>query len=716
MAEYFETEETTKGYDPDIFRRILSYLKPYRAGVAVAVAALVVSTAGELFLPLLIQRVVDETVIPDYRMVRSAAAAGSNAVAAVSRLTSDPATRRFETAEGLVSFVPRSALGKLARSEERALSDSGVLDEAGWYVVRYSSDDRAAGIVGARPALFVTGTCGAGGDPGGLCAAIRLDDLASLPSSERLALRSGDVSALGRWAVIFCFVLLAVLAATFAQTFVTNQIGQRVMKDMRLELYDRTASQSLAFLSRHPVGRLVTRLTGDVETINQFFTEVLVAFLKDLAIMAGALVVLARLSPALAVVTFLSLPPVFIVTGISRVKARDAFRKQRSAVSRVNAYLSERLSGIQVVQLFAQEERSGKEFSERNADLLKANLDEMYVFAAFRPVVDFLASATTVVVVIVGAWLYFGQSISIGVLVAFINLVGMFYSPLKDIAEKYTMLQSAMAGGERVFKLLDADERIPDAPVRALPASVAGRIEFDEVRFGYKAGEEVIKGLSFSVESGEMVAIVGYTGAGKTTITNLIARLWDVDGGTILLDGIPIKDLPLADLRRSIAPVLQDVFLFSGSVADNIKLGLPLSDEEVELAARAVYAHDFIAALPEGYATMLSEGATNISSGQRQLISFARVVAHDPRIVILDEATSSVDTETERLIKLGMDRILSGRTSIVIAHRLSTIKHADRILVLSDGRLVESGTNEELLARNGLYANLYRLQYERGTP
>lgn len=716
MAEYFETEEMTKGYDPQIFKRIIGYLRPYRIGVAAAVAALVVSTAGELFIPLLVQRVVDETVIPNYRLVRSSAASAGGDAAAAAVLTADPGARTLVASDGSISFVPRSALRKISRKEEQALTDSGALGPDEWYVLGYGADGSAARIIASRPALFLLGSDGGGGADGALRAAIRLDDLAGLPGKDRLALRSGDVSALGRWAVFFCVVLLAVLAATFVQTYVTNLIGQRVMKDMRLELYDSTASQSLAFLSRHPVGRLVTRLTGDVETINQFFTEVLVAFLKDLAIMVGTLVVLARLSPALALVTFLSLPPVFIVSGISRVKARDAFRKQRSAVSRVNAYLSERLSGIQVVQLFAQEERSGREFAERNADLLKANLDEMYVFASFRPLVDFLASVTTVVVIIVGASLYFGQSITIGVLIAFINLVGMFYSPLKDIAEKYTLLQSAMAGGERVFKLLDADERIPDRPTRSLPDPVAGRVEFDAVRFGYKAGEEVLKGLSFAVESGEMVAIVGYTGAGKTTITNLIARLWDVDSGTICLDGIPVGELPLAELRRSIAPVLQDVFLFSGSVSDNIKLGLELSDEEVERAARAVYAHDFISALPDGYATMLSEGATNISSGQRQLISFARVVAHDPRIVILDEATSSVDTETERLIKLGMDRILSGRTSIVIAHRLSTIKNADRILVLSDGRLVESGTNDELLARNGLYANLYRLQYERGAP
>jgi ATP-binding cassette subfamily B protein len=325
--------------------------------------------------------------------------------------------------------------------------------------------------------------------------------------------------------------------------------------------------------------------------------------------------------------------------------------------------------------------------------------------------VEWLSTVTTAVIISIGAMMILDFSISLGVLIAFINLVGMFYSPVMDIAEKYTLLQSAMAGGERVFQLLDTDEKISDEGRHRVEGMVRGHIEFRDVRFSYNKGEEVLKGLNFSVHPGEMAAIVGYTGAGKTTITNVMARLWDIQSGEILLDGIPVKDIPLDELRRSCLPVLQDVFLFSGTVSDNIRLGLNLSDEEVEEAAKAVHAHEFISRLPEGYKTVLSEGATNISSGQRQLISFARVIAHNPAIVILDEATSSVDTETERLIQLGMQRVLAGRTSIVIAHRLSTIRHADRILVLSSGRLLEQGKHDELIAKNGLYAGLYRLQY-----
>jgi ATP-binding cassette subfamily B protein len=485
------------------------------------------------------------------------------------------------------------------------------------------------------------------------------------------------------------------------------------MKDMRLQLFKKTTAQSTAFLSRHPVGRMVTRLTGDVETINEFFTSVLVAFLKDLSVMAGVLFTLFYLSPKLALVVLVTMPPVLVVTAISRLKARDAFRQQRTASSRVNSYLSERLSGVQVVQLFLGERKSRREFGERNQELLDANLGEMYVFAIFRPLVEWLSTITTAVIIAVGANMVLDLSLSLGVLIAFINLVAMFYAPVMDIAEKYTLLQSAMAGGERVFKLLDTQEFIPDQGTRPIEGTVRGHVIFEDVHFSYKKGEEILKGLSFTVNPGEMAAIVGYTGAGKTTITNVLARLWDIDTGAILLDGIPIRDIPLAELRRSVLPVLQDVFLFSGTVAENISLGLSMDEGRIEEAARAVYAHEFISRLPEGYQTHLSEGATNISSGQRQLISFARVIAHNPAIVILDEATSSIDTETEHLIQLGMQRVLAGRTSIVIAHRLSTIRHADRILVLSGGRLVEEGKHDELIRQNGLYAGLYKLQYEK---
>jgi ATP-binding cassette subfamily B protein len=587
MADsYFDTDDITREYDSRIVRRIFAYLKPYKLLVFLTIAAIIVSTLGELFIPVLLQWIIDD----------------------------------------------------------------GILVK--------------------------------------------------------------DVSILTRGSVFYFFFLLVVFVFTFLQTWTSNLMTQRIMKDMRLGLFEKTISQSTSFLSRHPVGRIVTRLTGDVETMDEFFTTVLAAFLKDISIMIGVMITLFILSPQMGLLICVILPPVAIVTFISRIKARDAFRRQRTAASKVYAYLAERLAGMQVVQLFRQEKKSLREFKEGNRELKDANLGEMYVFATFRPIVEWFSTLTMALVIVVGSKMVLSQSLSLGVLIAIISLVQMFFQPVTDIAEKYTMLQSAMAGGEKVFKLMDTNEHIPDTGTAAINTAVRGHVEFDNVRFAYKEGEDVLKGLTFDVKPGEMAAIVGYTGAGKTTIINVLARLWDINAGEIRIDGIPIKNIPLEELRRSIMPVMQDVTLFSGTVEENISLGLELSQEEIIEAAKTVHAHEFISRLPDGYKTFLSERASNISTGQRQLISFARVIAHNPSVVILDEATSSIDTETERLIQLGLKKVLAGRTSVVIAHRLSTIKDADRIMVLSSGRLAEEGNHEQLIARGGLYSGLYRLQYD----
>jgi ATP-binding cassette subfamily B protein len=528
--------------------------------------------------------------------------------------------------------------------------------------------------------------------------------------------RGADLDRITGVILVLLVALAAVFVATYVQTWNSSLIGQRVMKDLRLSLFRKTISQSTGFLSRNPVGRIVTRLGGDVETINDFFTSVMVALLKDISVMAGALITLFLLSPRLALVVLACMPPVVVCTALSRVKARDAFRRQRAASSAVTSYLSERLSGLPIVQYFRRERKSMGEYGALNDELLAANLGEIHVYAVFRPIVEFIATFTTATLIAVGSLLVLDLTLSLGVLIAFINLVAMFYAPVMDISEKYTILQSAMAGGERVFALLDTDQRISDTGKREISA-IRGHIEFENVNFSYKTGEEVLQNLNFQVKPGEMAAIVGYTGAGKTTITNVLTRLWDIDSGTIRLDGIDIREIPLKTLRGRVLPVLQDVFLFSGTIADNITLGLDLppaaAREAAISAAKAVKAHDFIMRHSEGYDTPLSEGAANISGGERQLISFARVIAHDPAIVVLDEATSSVDTETEQSIQAGMERVLAGRTSIVIAHRLSTIRSADRILVLKGGAVAEQGRHDALIAQNGLYATLYRLQFQQ---
>ena len=709
MSDYFETEDVVKGYDRHIVARILSYVKPYRFLAVCTLFALGFSTLGELAIPVIQQRVIDEAILVRFLLVRGDVLA--QAGPALPQGTRDALERSLAHPQriwiGTQCLVPLGKDRNLIGRDEARLREKGIIAAGEWYAFSYIPGDAASEVMAAHEDLFLIGTHGG---------AIQTQDLASLDAGEIGALRRRDVGYIIHAALVLLGILAGVLVFTFIQTWTAALIGQQVMKDLRLALFQKTAAQSTAFLSRHPVGRLVTRLTGDVETINEFFTSVLVAFLKDLCSMVGVLGTLFFLSPALALVVLATLPPVMVLTAMSRLRARDAFRQQRTASSRVNAYLSERLAGVQVVQLFRGEAKSIREFGRRNHELMHANLGEMYVFATFRPLVEWFSIFTVAVVIAVGSNFALHLSLSLGVLIAFINLVGMFYAPVMDIAEKYTLLQSAMAGGERVFKLLDTEEQIPNQGKELAPGTIRGRVSFEDVHFAYKSGEEVLRGLSFTVEPGEIAAIVGYTGAGKTTIINVLTRLWDIDCGCIRLDGIPLPEIPLEVLRASVLPVLQEVFLFSGTVAENISLGLPLSEERILEAAKAVHAHDFITRLPQGYKTMLSEGATNISSGQRQLISFARVIAHNPAIVILDEATSSVDTETEGLIQLGMQQVLAGRTALVIAHRLSTIRHADRILVLSGGSLAEAGKHEDLIARGGLYAGLYRLQYQGMVP
>jgi ATP-binding cassette subfamily B protein len=708
LRDFIETEDVVREYDSKILKRIFHYIKRYKGLVFITMFALLLSTLGELLVPILEQRLIDDAIMPVWLRIDKTYIKNSDLDAAskteLERMIKHPGT--LET--GAYFFVPEKKEIGLNAKIKKKLESSKILDGERWYAfdkISSNGSNEREEVIERYPSLFYHDTN---------TGAIKNDDLLKLTVGDREIIRKDDIWQI----VIVCAGLLIVLAivftATFAQIFAASLVGQRVMKDMRIELFTHTASLSTGFLSDNPVGRIVSRLTGDVETINEFFTSVVVALLKDLSLMAGVLITLFYLAPKLAIVVLVCLPPVLIAAQFCRKRARDAFRRQRIASSAINSYTSEHLSLLNVVQLFRREKKTKKEFNGRNDELLQANIDEMFVYATFRPLVEFLSVLTSAAVLVSGAIFVLDLSVSLGILVAFINLVALFYSPVMDISEKYTLLQSAMAGGERVFNLLDKNEKISDS-ASSFNKEIEGSIEFKNVFFSYKKGEPVIKDLSFKVDRGEQVAIVGYTGAGKTTITNILARLWDIDNGVITIDGINIKDIPVKTLRRSVLPVLQDVFLFSGTIAENISLGLPLSEEEIKAAARTVHADTFIEKLASGYNTVLSEGAVNISHGEKQLISFARVIAHNPKVVILDEATSSIDTETEKLLQEGMAKVLDGRTSIVIAHRLSTIRGADRILVLSGGALAEEGSHAGLLAKNGLYSLLCKLQFEPDT-
>lgn len=710
MSEFFEADDVVKDFDSTIVARIFRYVKPYKVLLVWSVLALVLSTLGELLLPVLVQRTIDDSLVVSWSALQPGA-------------FDDPRLSGFlkhqEVREaGRYLFVRRVKLSSLTPAVREALEAEGLLDPGPYYLTAWTDPATLPGRIRGDTRLLSSTIGGNFNSEGG---PVLVDGWFVAPESYLLTLdpeaarilRVADRQMVSLNGTFFIVLLLIVLLSTFLQTWTTSLIGQKVMKDLRMDLFRHTTAQSLAFLSRQPVGRLVTRLTSDVETINEFFTSVVVSFVKDISIMAGVLGVLFVMNPRLALITTISLPPVLFATSISRRKARDAFRRQRTWLSRVNAFIAEHVSGVPVVKLFCREAASAAEFEKHDRELLNANLGEMYVFATFRPLIEFFSSTSVAVILWFGAGLHGRNLITLGTLIAFVNLIRMFYSPLQDISEKYTILQSAMAGGERVFKLLDSDDRVPDEPRVGMPDFVRGHIEFRNVWFAYRGEDWVIKDLSFRVEPGETVAIVGYTGAGKSTIAALLARLWDVQKGEILLDGVSLRDLPLDGLRSSIRPVMQDVFLFSGTVAENIDLGLKLPRSAIENAAAAVNADGFIRALPDAYDTKLGEGAATLSSGQRQLLSFARVVAHEPSIVVLDEATSSVDTETERLVQQGLEELMRGRTTVAIAHRLSTIRHADRILVMSEGRLAEEGDHDSLIAKGGIYYNLYRLQYER---
>ena len=509
--------------------------------------------------------------------------------------------------------------------------------------------------------------------------------------------------------------LVTILSVSYFQTLLLNTIGQRVMYDLRQQIFARLQGIELAFYDRNPVGRLITRLTTDVDSLNELFTSGVVEVLGDLVLIFGALVMMFYFNWRLALVSLLVVPLLIAVTAWFRRGAREGFRQVRTKIARLNAFTQEHLSGAQVVQLFNREAKALAAFTGINDAHRRANIETIFYFAVFYPLVNLISSIGIAAIVWYGGGQVIRETMTIGTLVAFLQYTQRLWMPIQDISDKYNLFQAAVVASERIFKLLDTPVLIgsPTAPVTPASGSRArGRIEFRNVWFAYQNEEWVLRNVSFTVEPGQSVALVGHTGSGKTTISSLLMRFYDIQRGEILLDGVDIRQWDLELLRRNFAVVLQDVFLFSGDVAGNIRLGNPeITAERVEWAAREVHAAGFIEALPEGYRSRVRERGAGFSVGQKQLISFARALAFDPRILVLDEATSSIDTETEQLIQKAIDRVMNDRTSIIIAHRLSTIQRVDQIIVLHRGEIRERGSHQELLALRGLYYKLYQLQF-----
>lgn len=512
--------------------------------------------------------------------------------------------------------------------------------------------------------------------------------------------------------VLFAGALIGEFLFFYCQFYSTMAVAQKSLADLRLELFTHLQELPASFFERNPVGRLVTRLTTDVDAINEAFSAGTLTIFMDVLTLLGIVVIMLILDVRLALVTLALLPPLLIALNFFRVRSREVYRLIRERIARINAFLQETLSGVMVVQLFAQEKKLFAEFTQRNREHRDANhLSNIYEATLFA-LVEAVSSISIAVMLWYGAEQIIKGTVALGTLVAFIEYLQKFFVPIREFSTKYTTMQSAMTAVERVFQLLDTPISItsPQAPYR--PARVHGRIAFEHVWFAYKGEDWVLRDVSFTVEPGEKIALVGATGAGKTTISKLLNRFYDVQRGAVLVDGVDVRQWDVRHLRRQIGVVLQDVFLFAGDVATNISLGRSdLSLAELERAARYVNADRFIRQLPHGYAEPLRERGSNLSAGQRQLLSFARALAYNPAILVLDEATANVDSETELLIQDALGKLMAGRTTLVIAHRLSTIQNADRILVMHKGQVREVGTHQELLDRRGIYWRLYRLQY-----
>ena len=675
---YHEEEALGKGYDGRLMKRLLLYARPYWLIILACIILLLIVTATELARPYLIKIAIDDYITPGPLVVW------------------EPGDEPQEGIEyrGQV-YVPRHRLTEEYPGQAKAQL---LTYEGDFYLVDgyMEGTDYSVQRDGERLVLD---------SEAGLFAATPLAD------EDYRAFRGPDRDALIRLALIYLAIIALGFGLNYLQIYFLHRTGQQIIFNIRHQVFSHLQRLSLRFFDTNPVGRLVTRVTNDTEALDQMFTGVVVYLFKDIFMLLGIVIVMLQLNTRLALVSFTLMPLVIIATIVFRIKARGAYREVRVRLARINATLAENITGMRTVHIFHQMKKKYREFNEINHAHYRASFRELKIFAVFRPFIDLVYFLALALLIWYGGGNVIQGLIPFGVLYAFIQYIEMFFRPINDMAEKYNIMQSAMASSERIFQLLDTpvDIKSPQQPV---PAEIEGEIEFCNVWFAYNPGEWVLRDVSFTIEKGQTVAFVGATGAGKTSIINLISRLYDIQKGQILIDGVDIKEMDLDHLRKNVAVVLQDVFMFSGTIADNIRLNSDIDDQQIQHIAEVVDAHRFISRLPRAYESEVKERGATMSAGQRQLLAFARALAFEPKILILDEATANIDTETEQVIQKAMNTISRGRTTLVVAHRLSTIQSADKIIVMHKGKVREIGSHQELLARGGYYYNLYQLQYK----
>jgi ATP-binding cassette, subfamily B, multidrug efflux pump len=683
VSDHFEGDDVLgKAFDAQLMRRLLRYLKPYRAMFAVCVLLTLALAGIQLLIPFLTKTAIDSFMTLPYAVVQ----------------LPEPPQEGFPIDLGEGRYLVETL--SVDPEVRRTWDESDGLSVERYLFLPHTSEQA---VYPARfPDVFTAVS-------GGWIASN--EDLRRLPADELESLRGTSVSGIVRLASLFVLILFARFAFGVLQIYMLQYTGQRVMYDMRREILAHTLRLPLRFFDRAPVGRLVTRVTSDVQAINEMVTSMLVSLFSDAFLVLGILIVMFRLEWRLALVMFAFFPVIVFAAWQFRNRVRSAYREVRKQIARLNAYLQESLSGMRIIQVFVQEVKANARFGDINQAKYAADMRQLMTFSVFRPLMSFLSSFAIALVIWYGGLNVLRGSLSLGALTAFIQYVGMLFEPVLRLSEGYNVLQAAMASSERIFRLLDEPQEDPGEGQTI--ESFHARIEFKDVWFAYDGEDWILKGVSFVAEPGQSVAIVGPTGSGKTTIIRILLRMYPIQKGQILLDNVPIEKLDLAYLRSRMAVVLQDVFMFSGDVMDNIRLRSDIPEQKAVESARFVNA-DFVEKLPDGYHTEVKERGVTLSVGERQLLSFARAVAFDPDVLVLDEATASIDSQTEHLIQDSLRKIMQGRTSIVIAHRLSTIREADNIIVLHHGKVLEQGTHAELLRLNGLYAALHGLQFAGG--